>query len=53
MKGIAKDHESITKYYGSLFYRMKDQCKKKKSHYIPGRTFQFSSIGRDSPAFII
>ena len=29
MKGITKDHESITKYYGSLFYRMKDQCKKK------------------------
>ena len=27
MKGIAKDHESITKYYKSLFYSMKDQCK--------------------------
>ena len=29
MKGITKDHESITKVFGSLFYSMKDQCKKK------------------------
>ena len=29
MKGIVKDHESITKDYESLFYSMKDQCKKK------------------------
>ena len=29
MKGITKDHESITKDYESLFYSMKDQCKKK------------------------
>ena len=28
MKGITKDHESITKDYESLFYSMKDQCKK-------------------------
>ena len=27
MKGITKDHESITKDYESLFYSMKDQCK--------------------------
>ena len=26
MKGITKDHESITKDYESLFYSMKDQC---------------------------
>ena len=44
MKGIAKDHESITKDYGSLFYSMKDQCKKK---------FAFPSIGQESPAFMI
>ena len=30
MKGITKDHESIRrKDYESLFYSMKDQCKKK------------------------
>ena len=28
MKGIAKDHQSITKDYESLFYSMKDQYKK-------------------------
>ena len=28
MKGVTKDHQSITKDYESLFYRMKDQCKK-------------------------
>ena len=28
MKGITKDHESITKDYESLFYSMKDQYKK-------------------------
>ena len=27
MKGIMKDHESITKDYESLFYSMKDYCK--------------------------
>ena len=29
MEGITKDHKSITKDYESLFYSMKDQCKKK------------------------
>ena len=29
MKGITKDHETITKDYESLFCSMKDQCKKK------------------------
>ena len=29
MKGITKDHKSITKDYESFFYSMKDQCKKK------------------------
>ena len=29
MKWITKDHESITKDYESLFYSMRDQCKKK------------------------
>ena len=29
MKGIAKDQESITKDYESLFYSMKDQYTKK------------------------
>ena len=28
MKGITKDHKSITKDYESLLYSMKDQCKK-------------------------
>ena len=28
MKGITKDHETIKKDYESLFYSMKDQCKK-------------------------
>ena len=28
MKWITKDHESITKDYESLFYSMRDQCKK-------------------------
>ena len=27
MKGIAKDNESITKDFESLFYSMKDHCK--------------------------
>ena len=27
MKGITKDHESITKDYESLFYSVKDHCK--------------------------
>ena len=34
MKGITKDHESITKDYESLFYSMKDQCKKKFALYL-------------------
>ena len=29
MKGITKDRETFTKDYESLFYSMKDQCKKK------------------------
>ena len=52
MKGITKGHETITKDYGSLFCSMKDQCKK-KSHDISGHTFQFPSIGWESPAFMI
>ena len=28
MKDFTKDHESFTKDYESLFYSMKDQCKK-------------------------
>ena len=28
MKGITEDHQNITKDYESLFYSMKDQCKK-------------------------
>ena len=28
MKGVTKDHQSITEDYESLFYSMKDQCKK-------------------------
>ena len=52
MKGIMKDHESITKDFGSLFYSMKDQCKK-NLHNISGHTFQFPSIGRESPPFMI
>ena len=28
MKGITKDHQSITKDYESLFYSMNNQCKK-------------------------
>ena len=27
MKGISKDHESVTKDYERLFYSMNDQCK--------------------------
>ena len=39
MKGITKDHESIRrKDYESLFYSMKDQCKK-SSYYISGHAF--------------
>ena len=53
MKGITKDQETITKDYESLFCSMKDQCKKKNSHYISGHTFQFPSIGREAPAFMI
>ena len=30
MKGITKDRETFTKDYESLFYSMKDQCKKKQ-----------------------
>ena len=52
MKAISKDPERITKDYESLFYSMKDQCKK-FSHYISGHTFQFPSIGRGPPAFMI
>ena len=52
MKGITKDQKSITKDYENLLYSMKDQCKK-FSHYISGHTFQFPSIGRGSPGFII
>ena len=52
MKGITKDHEIFRKDYESLFYSMKDQCKK-ISHYIAGHTFQFPSIGSESPAFMI
>ena len=52
MKGITKDHENITKVNQSFFFSMKDQCKK-KSHYIPGHTFQIPSIGRESPVFMI
>ena len=52
MKGITKDHESITKDFESLFYSMKDQWKK-NSHYISGHTVQFRSIGRESPPFMI
>ena len=46
MKGITEDHQNITKDYESLFYSMKDQCKKIF-------TFQFFSIGQESPAFMI
>ena len=53
MKGITKDHKSITKDYESFFYSMKDQCKKKNSRCILGHAFQFSSIGRESHAFMI
>ena len=53
MKGIMKDHENIKKDYESLFYSMKDQFRKKKSHYISGHTFQFPSVGRESPPFMI
>ena len=53
MKGITKDHENITKDYESLFYSIKDQCKKKNSYYISGHTFQFPIIGRESPPFKI
>ena len=53
MKGITKDHETITKDYEILFCSMKDKCKKKISHYISGYTFQFPSIGQESPAFVI
>ena len=52
MKGITKDHETITKDYESLFCSMKDQCKK-NLHYISAHTFQLPSIGRESPAFMI
>ena len=34
MKGITKDHETITKDYESLFCSMKDQCKKKFALYL-------------------
>ena len=52
MKGITKDHESITKDFKSSFYSMKDQCKK-NSYYISRHTFPFPSIGRESPPFLI
>ena len=52
MKGITKDRERISKDYESLFYSMKDQCKK-FSHYISGHTVQFPSIDRGPPAFMI
>ena len=29
MKGITKDHETVTKDYESLFLQYEDQCKKK------------------------
>ena len=51
MKGITKDHGSITKDQESLFYSMKDQCKK-KSHYFSGHTFLFPSISRKFPPFM-
>ena len=34
MKGITKDHESITKGYESLFCSMKDHCKKNFALYL-------------------
>ena len=53
MKGITKDYENIRrKDYESLFYSMKDQCEKILALH-PGNTFQFPSIGRASPAFMI
>ena len=52
MKGITKDHESIKKDYESLFTVWMINVKK-FSHYISGHTFQFPSIGRESPAFTI
>ena len=51
MKGITKDHESITNDYESLFYSMIINVKK-LSRYISGHTFQFPSIGRESPVFL-
>ena len=52
MKGITKDQESITKDYESLWYSMKNQCKK-NSDCISGYTFQIPSIGREFPRFMI
>ena len=52
MKGITKNHESITKGYENLFYSMKDQCKKifalHLRPYIP-----IPSSGRESSALMI
>ena len=53
MKGITKDHLSVTKDYKSLFYSMKDQRKNNFALHLRPYTFQFSSIGRESPAFMI
>ena len=44
MKGITKDCLSL--------YSMKAQCRK-MLHYISGHTFQFPSVVRESPVFMI
>ena len=52
MKGITKDHESISKDYESLFIVLKINVKK-FSHYISDHTFQFPGISLGFPAFMI
>ena len=34
MKGITKDHETVTKDYESLFLQYEDQCKKKSALHL-------------------